>query len=35
MVVRNYGAISVTPHDGGGTEFIVTFPLFDTEEDAQ
>ena len=35
MVVRNYGAISVTPRNGGGTEFVVTFPLFDTEEDAQ
>ena len=35
MVVRNYGEISARPHEGGGTEFIVTFPLFDTEVDAE
>ena len=35
MVVRNYGAISVSPRSEGGTEFVVTFPLFDTGEDAE
>lgn len=32
MVVRNFGTIDVAPRDGGGTEFAVTFPLFDAEE---
>lgn len=34
MVVRNYGTISVSAREGGGTVFVVTFPLFDTEVDA-
>ena len=34
MVVRNYGTISVGAREGGGTVFVVTFPLFDTEVDA-
>lgn len=33
MVERNYGTISVSPRTEGGTEFVVAFPLFDTEED--
>lgn len=35
MVKRNFGEISVRPRDGGGTEFTVIFPLFETEEGAQ
>ena len=34
MVVRTYGTISVSAREGGGTVFVVTFPLFDTEVDA-
>lgn len=35
MVDRNHGTIRVTSEVGKGTEFTLTFPIFETEEDAQ
>ena len=34
MVERNHGTIRVTSEVGEGTEFTLTFPIFETEEDA-
>ena len=33
MVIRNYGTISVTSKQEGGSEFTLVFPAFDIEED--
>ena len=35
MVERNYASIEVRPSAEGGTVFIVTFPLFEIEEDTE